>query len=629
MMRTLSIAILASLGLAACGGTAQDGRNPMGSQGLVTSQDFKALYVANAAEDSITRVDAKSMAVQETPLPGEPTRLARINDRIFASLRTERSIVELRETPNGLQVERRVLVGPEPYGLVATEDGTRLYVAVSMGGEVNELDGRTLEILRVWKVKGEPRWLALHPSGQALYVGGAMQGSLHHIDLESGKIEPIELPSVYFTSSPASTLLPDNPVRITGDLAASPNGRFLAVPTFHVDNKIPIPDSGGFPGNGGYYGGTPRLKPGIALIRVTRRGHPERDKMVLYEVNPPNVAGYLASLAFSPSSDTIIATVEGAGVILFVPTSRLGLAPTRGYDQAQPSWANRMQNLLVMTAGSGPRAVAFTSDSEGFVYAFLDRTLGRFDLEAVERLQASEPAHSSLTIDETGAVALQAQATVTTKTLPRDVEAGRRLFYASDDSQISQPGSGVSCATCHFEGRADGLTWMFDRGPRQTPSLAGVISAREPVRWQADRATVALDILSTSEGMGGSGLSDEQAEQIAAFIDYSRAVDVPMAGSEDPAVARGLEIFNRQEVGCAGCHSGALFSDKQQYTMFGLEGVKTPSLLGVAATAPYLHDGSMPNLRALLEAVRDGAMGNTSGLSDAELDDLEAFLSSI
>ncbi len=633
MMRTLKMTVAAGLWLAGCGSQAEDARNPMGSQGLITSQDYKALYVANAEEGSITRVDAVSMQTQETELPGEPTRLARIDHRVFASLRTERCIVELTETADGLQVGRRVDVGAEPYGLVASEDGTRLYVAVSMGGEVKELDGQSLEVLRVWKVEGEPRWLALHPSGQALYVGGAMQGSLHYINLSNGEIQSIELPAVYFSVATAWVPEQPNPVRITGDLAASPDGQFIAVPTLHVDNEIPIADTGGF-SSGSYYGGPSRLKPGIAMIPVNREGQPELEEISVFRVSHFSGAGYLASLAFSPSSDTVIAAVEGAGVMLFLPTLRLHQRTAFGYDMPSPSSLFpdlfEQRGTLAMNAGAGPRAMAFTSESEGFVYTFLDRELGRFDLEAVERFQAGDWVDERpIAVDGCGHVALETRVKVTDKTLPAEVEAGRRLFYATNDPQVSLAGSGVSCATCHFDGRTDGTTWMFTRGLRQTPSLAGLVSAREPLRWQADRATVAADVLSTSEGMGGRDMTEEQAEKIAAFIDYSRPVDLPLAGSDDPAIERGREIFNRQDVGCADCHSGALFTDKLQYTMFGFDGVKTPSLLGVAATAPYLHDGSMPDLRTLLEAMRGGAMGDTSSLSDAELDDLEAFLSSI
>ncbi|MCB9645384.1 MAG: hypothetical protein H6730_02100 [Deltaproteobacteria bacterium] len=57
--------------------------------------------------------------------------------------------------------------------------------------------------------------------------------------------------------------------------------------------------------------------------------------------------------------------------------------------------------------------------------------------------------------------------------------------------------------------------------------------------------------------------------------------------------------------------------------------MKTPSLLGVATTAPYLHDGSSATLRDLLLRSRGGSMGDTSSLSEAELEDLEVFIKSL
>ena len=50
---------------------------------------------------------------------------------------------------------------------------------------------------------------------------------------------------------------------------------------------------------------------------------------------------------------------------------------------------------------------------------------------------------------------------------------------------------------------------------------------------------------------------------------------------------------------------------------------------GIAASAPYLHDGSAPTLRAVLSTARTGEMGNTGRLSEAQMDDLEAYLKSL
>ena len=188
----------------------------------------------------------------------------------------------------------------------------------------------------------------------------------------------------------------------------------------------------------------------------------------------------------------------------------------------------------------------------------------------------------------------------------------------------------VSCSTCHMDGRNDGLTWTFEHGVRQTPSLAGAVSVTAPFTWTDQVASVGDEALITSSGrMGGDGLSYAEAAQVSAFIESIRAVDVPSRGSDDPAVLRGKAVFEREDVACASCHTGARFTDNDHYTMYGLEAVNTPTLVGVSATAPYLHDGSVGTLEEVLELSRTGAMGDTSMLSQAEMDDLAAYVKSL
>ncbi len=64
---------------------------------------------------------------------------------------------------------------------------------------------------------------------------------------------------------------------------------------------------------------------------------------------------------------------------------------------------------------------------------------------------------------------------------------------------------------------------------------------------------------------------------------------------------------------------------------------KTPSLRNVALTAPYMHDGSIPTLRGVVEFYNRGGVPNPLldprirplGLSETEIDDLVAFLESL
>ncbi len=242
-------------------------------------------------------------------------------------------------------------------------------------------------------------------------------------------------------------------------------------------------------------------------------------------------------------------------------------------------------------------------------------------------------------IDDIDAGRLQSNATwrlsdrigVAAPSLDLEVHFGRDRFYDAVDEAISGDGAGVSCATCHFDSRNDGLSWVTTSVEgRQTPSLRGVVSETVPVSWVESVPTVLEEVhITTQSRMGGTGVTDGDASAIAAFIDSTPEIDLPLRGSDDPAIERGRAIFFRPEVACATCHYGAQLTDQLSHEMYGLDAVDTPSLVGVAATPPYLHDGSEPDLRSLLERVRDGSMGDTSTLNDTEMDDLEVYLKSL
>ena len=53
------------------------------------------------------------------------------------------------------------------------------------------------------------------------------------------------------------------------------------------------------------------------------------------------------------------------------------------------------------------------------------------------------------------------------------------------------------------------------------------------------------------------------------------------------------------------------------------------SQVGIAASAPYLHDGSAQTLEDVVLSARDGAMGYTGGLSEREIQALVAYLETL
>jgi mono/diheme cytochrome c family protein len=94
------------------------------------------------------------------------------------------------------------------------------------------------------------------------------------------------------------------------------------------------------------------------------------------------------------------------------------------------------------------------------------------------------------------------------------------------------------------------------------------------------------------------------------------------------AVERGRALFARADVGCADCHTGPLGTDGESHRV-GDGTWQTPPLRGIALRPPYLHDGRAATLREVLGTGRDGEHGDTGGLSEAELGDLEAYVRSL
>jgi hypothetical protein len=598
---------------------------------VVRSAETGTLYTLDDDAEAVVQYDPTSGWSRSTPLGTLPGRLARVDDTVWVTLPAARGIAVLVDGPDGLTRTDTLATGAEPLGIAANADGTRLYVALATSGMVQELtpDG---EVLRSWEVEGQPSWIALRPDGDALYVGSAMGGVLTWIDLLGGTAQTVELPVAYRPDSDASDGNIDVTFplthRITGDPSVSADGSLLAVPMLLVDNTRRIstgnddPDTASdFPSENDGYGSeagndVSRINPVVALVQLDPGGVPDGVNASLVLVTAVNelevrVRSYLSSAHVSPDGSLVFATMEASSAVVALSTA--------ASNKRGSLW---IEDTIVIPTPAGPRATTFLGDDRVYVDSFLDRSITSVSLREVRNGLDAGP--FSLHPDQ-----VTPELTLEPSPLPMNVLAGRELFYSATDTRMAGEGSGISCSTCHLGGRNDGLSWNLEGGARQTPSLAGGIADTAPFTWTSDVSSVSQEATLTSEGrMGGRGLNFN-AFSIAAFVETIRAPDVPGLGATDAAVARGEAIFNRADVGCGSCHSGELYTDNQSRSLFGAEGVNTPSLRRVAATAPYLHDGRAPTLRALLEISVGGAMGDTSMLSTAELDDLEAYLRSI
>jgi hypothetical protein len=226
-------------------------------------------------------------------------------------------------------------------------------------------------------------------------------------------------------------------------------------------------------------------------------------------------------------------------------------------------------------------------------------------------------------------------ASATKERAPTPFEVGQKIFHATGSVALSKDGR--ACASCHPDGRDDGLTWASPDGPRQTPMLAGRLRESAPFGWTDGSKTVHDHLQKTIARLEGRGMDDESAYALMTYLERMRVPTRTIAPSRDAQIARGKALFASYDVGCSSCHDSkdhAPTGDGEVHDIgSGAKGdaflaFATPSLRYVGGTAPYFHDGRYSSVRELLKDT-DGRMGDTGQLSEPDLDALVAYVESL
>lgn len=271
-------------------------------------------------------------------------------------------------------------------------------------------------------------------------------------------------------------------------------------------------------------------------------------------------------------------------------------------------------------------------------------------------------------------------------------QLGKRLFF---DPILSRDRT-VACASCHdpafgFADPRPVSRGVGDRaGSRNAPHLANLAWVRTGLFWDGRAATLEAQAGQPIENPVEMNLSlpeavarlNADATYVSAFqrayavaptedalrkalasfvrtlVSTDSAYDRFLRG--DPSAlsasaARGRELFLGERTGCFHCHSERTltndgFFNDGSYVEGGDVGreaitkragdrgkFRTPSLRNVALTAPYMHDGSVATLEAVVDQYARGGRGDPStdvqvqplDLDESEKADLVAFLRSL
>jgi len=270
------------------------------------------------------------------------------------------------------------------------------------------------------------------------------------------------------------------------------------------------------------------------------------------------------------------------------------------------------------------------------------------------------------------------------------IALGQMLFF---DPRLSGSGA-ISCATCHNPGLAwgdalpKGIGHMGSTLRRRTPTILNVAYG-EPLFWDGRAGTLEEQAKGPMQSAAEMKMPPTAVERLAAIPGYSSAfarafpsqpvtVDTIAAaiatyertvvsgtasfdrwvtGDEhavSDAAKRGFALFNGK-ANCAVCHMGWRMTDDGFHDIGLLDATdrgraevapgieqlehafKTPTLRNVNQRAPYMHDGSVATLAAVIDHYDAGFVRRPSldaemrplGLTATEKTDLLAFLDAL
>ena len=205
----------------------------------------------------------------------------------------------------------------------------------------------------------------------------------------------------------------------------------------------------------------------------------------------------------------------------------------------------------------------------------------------------------------------------------------------------------LSCASCHPDGRSDGLNWdLMNDGignPKQSKSL---------VYCHLTPPTMVTGVRPDMQACNRKGIThilfavrpEEDALCLDAYVSSLKPVPSPylVNGRLSTAAMEGEKFF--KEVGCAACHQPdkagpngeRLFTNLRKYNLgLGIEAEEgrefdTTTLVEMWRTAPYLHDGRALTLEEMLTICNpNDTHGNTKGLTSEKIKALVEYIRSL
>ena len=587
---------------------------PAQSATVVITADGERVWAVNPDTDTVTAVDAADLEKAfESRVGRTPRTLAQAPDGTIWVVNEGSHDISVLDASDGEVVDRiKLPFASMPYGVAFAPDGMAAYVTLQALGRLLRIDSATRTVVQSLAlgpdadgVVPRPRGLAVDGAGGRVLVSRFVSpdagGEVYDVDVVGGTMELARTIGLAIDPGPDTPESGRGVPNYLGAPAISPDGADARVPS----KKDNIGRGAGRDGLALTHESTVRT----IVSRIDLAAERE-DLAARIDLDEHDMA---SAVAFSRLGDLVFVAIQGSN----------GVAVIDAYGGAQVGG---------IPTGAAPQGLVLDDEERLYVQNFLGRSLSVFDVAGL--------------LSATGeSVRLLAEIDlVENETLSDEVLRGKRIFYDASSSEMSLEGY-ISCASCHLDGGQDGRVWDFtDRGEgfRNTITLRGRGGTRlhGPVHWTGNFDEIQDFENNIRSHFGGSGfLSDDdfdggtrsdplgdakaglspKLDALAAYVES--LTDVPPSPYRDAEGRLTAEGENGRRVfaeqGCGGCHSGAAFTDSAPGVLHDvgtagaasgkraggpLAGFDTPTLKGVWASAPYLHDGSASTLAQAIKA---------------------------
>jgi YVTN family beta-propeller protein len=586
--------------------------------GLAVSPDGLRLYIALDDRDEVVEAEiAGRKVLRRAKVAGGPYGLAldKMGQQLFVACKQGDRLAVLDVGTLKETASMPVGMGPVAVAFCPTAAGDRLVVANSMSDDISVISVAPLKELSRPAAGREPFAVVAAPDGKRVFVANRL------VNLSSTATTPASEVTVV---DAVTTRVVRRDVLESAHLSEGVgvvNQRsWVLTPLVKVRNQVPITQVAD-----GWV-----MSSGLAVADANGG---EVVQMPLDEAND-----YFADpsgVVVDPAGRTAFVASGGSDVVTAVDLERLAawLRQATAEQKREAVYDLSLSAEYVrgrVPTRRNPRQLALTPDGATLLIA--------------ERLEDSVLVVDARKLEPLGRIVLGDGG------LNDQIRRGERVFTSSAYTFQHQ----FSCRSCHPDGHVDGLSYDFDGDGigdnlLDNRSLQGV-AGTGPFKWNGKNPTLEIQcgprfarVLMRTEPFPPKQLRD-----LTVFIQSLPPPRVARnaANKLTPAQERGRATFFATKTPsgteipvarrCVTCHPPPLYTVRLPFNV-GTKGpydssaiFDAPHLLGVADTAPYLHDGRAQTLEELWTVYNTNDLhGVSSYMNKIQLNDLIEFLKTL